>query len=165
MRIVLVCVAFLMMAPAAPQDSLDFRARYGDPDVQRFAIRPDITMTVEYGDDHKACILEIEPRQAFTRGTFPQAKTMPKEQMLQLLDEVDPPETRGAEIEPLFSNDFFAGAQCLVHGTIGRYTNASIGLTYIACDPPMGGLSGGVEAATVRFKRPACESLTKWNGQ
>lgn len=164
-RALIGCVAFLALAAPMPQSSLDLRARYGEPDVQRFAIRPDITMTVEYGDDHQACILEIEPRQAFIRGGLPQMKTISKEQMLQVLDEVAPPEMRGTETVPLFSNDFGSGGQCIGHGTVGLYANADISLAYVVCDPPMGHLTTGVESASVQFKRPACEPLTKWNSQ
>lgn len=158
------CLAFLALAAPMPQSSFDLHARYGEPDVQRFAIRPDITMTVEYGDDHRACILEIEPRQAFIRGMIPQMKTISKESMLQLLDEVAPPEMRGTETVPLFSNDSASGGQCLGHFTFGQYANVSISLSYVVCDPPMGHLATGVESASVFFKRPACEPLTKWNG-
>ena len=165
MRVLFACVAFLVLAAATPQSSVDLRARYGEPDVQRFALRPDITVTVEYGSDEKACILEVEPRKAFIRGMMPQLKTISKEQMLQLLDEVAPPEARGIESMPLFSNDFASGGQCVGHGTFGRYTNADISLSYIVCDPPMGRFTTGVQSARVQFKRPACESLNKWNSQ
>jgi len=164
MRGLLGCVAFLTLAAPMPQSSFDLHARYGEPDVQRFAIRPDITMTVEYGDDHRACILEIEPRQAFIRGRLAEMKTISKEETLRLLDEVAPPEIRGAEKVPLFSNDIETGSQCMGHGTFGQYANANISLSYIVCDPPMGRLTTGVEGARVQFTRPACESLTKWNG-
>jgi hypothetical protein len=159
------CVAFLALAAPMPQSSFDLHARYGEPDVQRFAIRPDITMTVEYGDDHRACILEIEPRQAFIRGRFAEMKTISKEETLRLLDEVAPPEIRGAEKLPLFSNDFATGPpQCLGHGTFGQYAEANISLAYVVCDPPFGHGAVAVQSARVQFTRPACESLTKWNG-
>jgi hypothetical protein len=164
MKLLLGSALLLLLGPPTRLDSFDMRARYGEPDVQRFAIRPDVTMTVEYGTDHKACILDIEPRQSFIRGTIPQMKVIPKEQMLQLLDEVAPPEMRGAEKVPLFSSDSVTGSQCLGHSTFGQYTNAGIGLSYIVCNPPMGGITDGMEEARVQFKRPACESLTKWNG-
>jgi hypothetical protein len=165
MRVLFSCVAFLVLAAPTPQGSVDLRARYGEPDVQRFGLRPDITVTVEYGSDQKACILEIEPRQAFIRGRLPQMKTISKEQMLQLLDEVAPPRTRGIESVPLFSNDFASGGQCMGHGTFGQYANVNISLSYIVCDPPMGRLTTGVQSARVQFNRPACESLNKWNSQ
>ena len=36
------------------QSSSDFRNQYGEPDRERFAARPGISLTVEYGSDHLA---------------------------------------------------------------------------------------------------------------
>lgn len=164
MRVVFGCVAFLALAAATPQDSVGLRARYGAPDVERFTIRPDITMTVEYGDDHRACILEIEPRQAFIHGWLRSQASFSKETALELLDEVAPPKIRGIEKMPLFSNDSTTGSQCLGHATVGQYAEANLSLAYVVCDPPFGHGAVAVQSARVQFTRPACESLTKWNG-
>jgi hypothetical protein len=102
LRILFGCVAFLALAATAPQSSFDLRTRYGEPDVQRFAIRPDVTMAVEYGSDGKACNFDIEPRHAFIHGTLIREKTISKEAALELLDEVAPAETRGKEHIPSF---------------------------------------------------------------
>lgn len=165
MRLLFACVVFLVLAALAPQDSVDLRARYGEPDVQRFAIRPDITLTVQYGSDHKACILEIEPRQAFVHGFIGSRASFSKERALELIDEVAPPEIRGLEKMPLFSNDSGSGGQCIGHSTFGQYANANISLAYVVCDPPFGHGAMAVQSAGVHFTRPACESLSKWNSQ
>lgn len=98
MRIVTGLLAFLAVAAAIPQDSFNFHARYGQPDVERFALRPDITMAVEYGSDGKACLLNIEPRQAEISAVNYDRPTMSKETATDLLKEVVPPETRGNSI-------------------------------------------------------------------
>ena len=48
------------------QSSQDFHNRYGEPDRERFAARPGISLTVEYGSDHLACHALIEPPQPLT---------------------------------------------------------------------------------------------------
>jgi hypothetical protein len=88
------CLMFLALAATAPQDSFDLRARYGDPDVERFAIRPDVTMTAAYGKDGKASELSIAPRQQFLRQSFTPGPTMEREAAMDLLNEVMP-ETGG----------------------------------------------------------------------
>jgi hypothetical protein len=95
------CLMFLALATTTPQDSLDLRARYGEPDVERFAVRPDVTMTVKYGSDGKASMLEIEPRHAFFQSVE-QLPSMPKETARDVLNDVLP-ETRGKELRPTAS--------------------------------------------------------------
>jgi hypothetical protein len=156
-RVLFACVAFLLLASPAPQSSFDLRARYGEPDVQRFAIRSDITMAVEYGSDHQACILEIEPRQAFIHGLFGSQESFSKETALQLLDEVAPPEVRGEDKMPLFQGGFQVSCG---GATLGLSEHAQMSMGLDLCKKPI-----GVRSLRVSFTRPACEPLTKWNSQ
>ena len=97
-------IVILAFAVTSVQDSFDLRNHYGPPDEERFAIRPDITMAVEYGSGGKACILDFEPRQAFIHGMTIRQATFSEETALGLLDEVTPPEIRGKLIAPLFGS-------------------------------------------------------------
>lgn len=90
---------FLALAATTPQDSLDLRARYGEPNLERFAIRPDVTMTAEYGAEGKARTLEIEPRHVFLHPFFEQQPSMTREAAMDALNEVIP-ETRGKDLGP-----------------------------------------------------------------
>jgi hypothetical protein len=157
LRAVLGCIAFLSLAAPTPQSSVDLRARYGEPDVQRFVIRPDITMTVEYGSDHQACILEVEPRQAFIHGLFGSQASFSKETALQLLDEVAPSELRGKDTMPLFSG--YVQTSCGGF-TTGLSEHAQLVMGLDLCKTP-----ATVRSLRVTFTRPACEPLTKWNSQ
>jgi hypothetical protein len=157
MRVLFSCVAFLVLVAPAPQSSFDFRARYGEPDVQRFAIRPDITVTVEYGSDHQACILEVEPRQAFVHGLIGSQASFSKETALQLLDEVAPPEVRGKDTMPLFEG--YMATSC-GGATFGESENAQVSAGLDLCKTPV-----TVRSLRVNFTRRACESLTKWNSE
>jgi hypothetical protein len=154
LRILLGCVAFLALAAPAPQSSFDLRARYGEPDVQRFAIRPDVTMAVEYGSDGKTCNFDIEPRHAFIHGTIIRQSTISKETALELIDEVAPADTRGKERIPLFSN--VISSSCNGQETFGDYDNVQIMIGFGSCELPV-----GVRSVSVRFKRPVCETSTK----
>jgi hypothetical protein len=93
------CLMFLALAATTPQDSLDLRARYGEPDLERFAIRPDVTLTAEYGSDGKARTLEIEPRHVFLHPFFEQQPSMSREAAMDALNEVMP-ETHGQNSGP-----------------------------------------------------------------
>jgi hypothetical protein len=141
-------------AAALLQDSFDLRKRYGPPDVERFAIRPDITMAVEYGSDGKACIVEFEPRQAFIHGMYIPELTFSKETALELLDEVTPPEIRGEEKTSLFGSGGFQSS--CIGGVFGEYENIQVSAGMHMCKTPI-----AVRSLSVRFKRPACEPLRK----
>jgi hypothetical protein len=61
MRIVLGSFVLLAAYLANPQSSSELRSRYGEPDIERFIMRPGIALTVEYGSDGLACEMLIEP--------------------------------------------------------------------------------------------------------
>ena len=144
----------LAFAVSAPQDSFDLRKRYGPPDMERFVIRPDITMAVEYGSDGKACIFDFEPRQAFIHGMLIRQLAVSKETALELLDEVTPLEIRGKEKCPLFACGGFQ-ASC-GGGVWGEYENIQVSAVMDMCKTPI-----AVRSLSVRFKRPVCEALMK----
>ena len=61
MRTVLGSFVLLTAYLASPQSSSELRSRYGEPDIERFIMRPGIALTVEYGSDGLACEMLIEP--------------------------------------------------------------------------------------------------------
>jgi hypothetical protein len=101
------------------QSSQDFHNLYGEPDRERFAARPGISLTVEYGSDHLACHALIEPPQPLT---YPEERPplMSLEGVSEVLDEVAPVAMRGKEIN----------ASVLVSGCneahVTEYENVSI---------------------------------------
>jgi hypothetical protein len=54
----LIATASVLLSPS----SQDFHNLYGEPDRERFAARPAISLTVEYGSDHLACSALIDPQ-------------------------------------------------------------------------------------------------------
>ena len=152
MRVACGTLVLLTFAAAPSQDSSDLRNRYGPPDLERFAIRPDITMAVEYGSDGKACIFDIEPRQAFIHGMAIRELTFSKETALELIDEVTPPGVHGQVKFPLFES---GGVQSSCLGIAwGAYENIQVSAGMHFCKDPI-----AVRSLTVRLRRPACDAL------
>lgn len=152
MRTLLACLAFFALAASEPQNSSNLRARYGQPDVERFAIRPDITVTAQYGHDGKACILLIEPRQAFVHSFYEKRQsTISKDVALELLDEAVPPATRGK----LLLGSVTAQTGCTAFETYS-YENMNVGFIHSFCIKP-----GGVATVQVNLKRTECDSGSK----
>jgi hypothetical protein len=129
--------------------SAELRARYGNPDVERFRVRPDVALTAEYGEDGPACAMRIEPRHLFNRTPVddPPA-TMAA--LTDVLDEVVPPEARGKKLGP--GPSFWGACRGALPPT--EYENVTVNVYYGLCDSTL--TPRGLE---VRFKRPACDSL------
>ena len=78
------------------QSSQDFHNRYGEPDRERFAARPGISLTLDYGFDHLACNALIEPPQPLIYREN-DALLMSPEAVTEILEEVAPANMRGKE--------------------------------------------------------------------
>src|SRR5258708_40333520 len=64
-RSFLVAAASFVLAPG----SQDLHNRYGEPDMERFIVRPGIGLTAQYGSDQLACQVLIEPPQPLIHQT------------------------------------------------------------------------------------------------
>jgi hypothetical protein len=139
---------------ATPQTSTDYYARYGRPDAERFVVRPDLALSVEYGSGGAVCKMRIEPLQSLTFSmaiwTNP---TAPVDEVTQVLNEVVPPETRGKElgVGKLFPH--VAGAPAPK-----EYENVTIIHEFGVGTTPL-----TLSSVAVLFKRPECESLPKYS--
>jgi hypothetical protein len=103
MRIGFVCLFFAVasgvLAPSAQQE---LHARYGEPNLERFMARPGIAVTVEYGSDHSACWVLIEP----PRPLFHPEENLPlmsSDTVTEILEEIAPTETRGTNVLSMIS--------------------------------------------------------------
>ena len=128
------------------QSSQDFHGRYGEPNRERFAARPGITLTVEYGPDHLACQALIEPPQPLTYSEE-QVPLMSSEGVSEVLEEVAPVIMRGKEINTVF---FVSG--CNEARTMD-YEKVSIMRTTHTCDPSSHDQD---VRTTITFKRENC---------
>ena len=96
MRIVAGCFVVAVGSVFLTQGSQDLHNLYGEPDRERFAARPGISLTVEYGSDHLACYALIEPPQPliYTEEKVP---LMSSEGVSEVLEEAAPIALRGKE--------------------------------------------------------------------
>jgi hypothetical protein len=128
------------------QSSQDLHNRYGEPDRERFAVRPGISLTVEYGSEHLACQALIEPPQPLTY-TEEDVPLMSSEGVSEILEEVAPIAIRGKEIS---DGSFQSG--CNV-GRFTEYENVSIMRSTHTCDSS----SHDQDVRTaISFKREIC---------
>jgi hypothetical protein len=149
-------------ASTASQSPKDFRARYGEPDAERFVIKRnatdqnankhDLTLMVEYGSDHEPCRMRVEPRHEFSRSLSAD-KSVPVEEFISVLDQLVPPEIRGEELgqrEPI-------GISCYQAPPPTEYQNVIVN-PHSFCDRPP-----AVIGMELHFKRPVCEDLPAYS--
>jgi len=142
------------VSPRPPQTPAEFRARYGQPDVERFHVRWDLDVATEYGADGRACKMRIEPHYDLYRA-YPDAPA-PPDMVADVLNEVVPPETRGTELGPGEKiKGAYAGA-----APPTEYENVTIIPYYGASARTL--LNRGVD---VLFKRDECASLSRYSDQ
>jgi hypothetical protein len=114
--------------------------------MERYAARPGISLTVEYGSDHLACQVLIEPPQPLVHQED-QARLMSSEAVSEVLEEIAPVAMRGKEIG---TGGFQSG--CNV-ARITEYENVSIMRSTHTCDPS----SPDQDIRTaITFKRNIC---------
>jgi hypothetical protein len=146
MRIVAGCLLVAVGSVLLTQSSQEFHSRYGEPDIERFAARPGISLAVEYGSDHLACQVVIEPPQSLIHQEE-QARLMSSDGASQVLEETAPVAMRGKE-----TNAMIDVTGCVqVHMT--DYDNVFIMRTTHTCD--VSSLDQDVRIA-ITFKRDIC---------
>jgi hypothetical protein len=146
MRIITGCLLVAVGSAFLPQSSQDFHSRYGEPNRERFSARPGISLTVEYGSDHLACVALIEPPQPLTY-TEENVPLMPSEGVSEVLEEVAPIAVRGKEIN---AGVFVSGCN---EAHMTEYENVSIMRSTHSCEPA----SHDQDVRTaITFKRDIC---------
>jgi hypothetical protein len=145
------CFVTLAVVAIGPQTSNEYHARFGNPDVERFVVRPDLNLTAEYGSDGLACRIRIERLPDQINGKFNQPPA-PTEEVTTVLDEVVPPEVRGKLVG---SGEQISG-RCHGAAPPTEYEKAEIRLYYGLCDKVP-----TVHGVEVYFKRPVCENDSK----
>lgn len=145
-RIFVGCLLIAVGSVVLTQSSEELRNRYGEPDLERFAVRLGINLTVQYGSDHLVCQALIAPPQSLIHQDE-QTSLMPSEGVSELLEEIAPVATRGKLIN---EGSFQSG--CNV-GRFTEYENVWIMRARHECDPS----SQDRDATTsITFKRDIC---------
>jgi hypothetical protein len=131
--------------------ALDLQIRYGDPDVQRFAVRSAVSLMVEYGPERTACRMLLEPEVSILRKNEP-AKYLRPELVTEILEEIIPESDRGAETSHSITK---SGCNEI---DIAEYLHVTIVRFRHNCQLPDPETEG---RATTTRKDAACQSLTK----
>jgi len=142
----LIATASVLLSPS----SQDFHNLYGEPDRERFAARPGISLTVEYGSDHLACSALIDPQPlTYSEEHVP---LMSSEGVSEVLEQVAPAAIRGKQISTSLTS-IGCNQVCLTD-----YENVSIMRSTHNCAPS----SQDQDMRTaITFKRDICPKQNK----
>jgi hypothetical protein len=151
MRISFGCSLLLAAYFANPQSSSELRSRHGEPDIERFIVRPGISLTVEYGSDRLACEMLIEPPLPLFHGDE-QTLYMSSDEVTSVLDDLVPLGMRGLQINHSIS-EMGRNRHELI-----EYQNVSIGRT---TDEGVPLKLEREMRANVIFKRDVCRGQSK----
>jgi hypothetical protein len=91
------CLFLAFGSAVLAPSSLEFHNRYSEPDLERYIARPGIALTVEYGSDHLACHVLVEPPHSLSRPDE-KARLMSSETVDRILEENLPVKVRGMSI-------------------------------------------------------------------
>jgi hypothetical protein len=146
MRLVAASLFIVAATAVLAPSSQDLHNRYGEPNLERFTARPGISVTVEYGLDHLACYVLIEPSQPLihTEEHNPQLSS---EAVTEILEEIVPMQMRG-NLTGISDTAFGFEVELI------DYENVSIMRSAVRCcasDP-----NRQEDRATVVFKRYVC---------
>jgi hypothetical protein len=119
--------------------------------MERFTARPGISLAVEYGSDHLACEILIEPPPSLIHQEE-QARLMSSEGVSEVLEEVAPVAMRGKEVN---SSVFVSGCN---YARLTDYEHVSLMRSTHTCDPS----SQDQDVRTaITFKRDICPEQNK----
>jgi len=141
------CLFLAAASAVLPQSSQDLHNRFGESDLERFMVRPGISLTVEYASDHMACRLLIESHQALFHAEE-NSPPMSSEAVTEILEEVVPTHIRGKQ-----TGRRITASGCNEFQTID-YENASITRSTHNCLPSK---PEREIRATITFKRDICQ--------
>jgi hypothetical protein len=121
----IVALASFGLAPSSPE----LHNRYGLSDLERFTARPGITAAVQYGADHLACQIKIEPFKTIVGEDAQPSPLISSQEVSELFEELVPRATRGKEI----GNGSFKSS-CAMEN-INEFENVTILRGGTACAP------------------------------
>ncbi len=146
MRTLIGCAVLLTASLSAAQTSQELHSRYGEPDIERFNVRPGIGVTLEYGSDGLTCQMVIEAQQPLVHREQPRRKMAP-DVVDGIIDEMVPPEVRGRKVDDLLQSTGCGQSH------VDFYENVSISRSTDHCLPLKPERDGSV---TIVFKRQTC---------
>lgn len=148
----------LIIAPCLAQTPSDLRRKYGKPRtlshkssqilVERYTVGRDITLTVKFVDQSRACQLRIEPTHALSGGI--RDAVMPADEAYKLTEELVPTAERGRLIK---SSKVGLGCSGVDYN---EYEHVMIAVA-TRCTQK----SAGTYSVNIRWKDKACEQIDR----
>lgn len=92
------CLFMATLGDVQAPSSQELQRLYSEPTMERYTVRPGITLTVEYGSDRLACQLLVE-RTGLLEEMKNQGPPISSRSVTEILQEVVPVATRGKEID------------------------------------------------------------------
>jgi hypothetical protein len=146
-RIAIPLLFLLIVTAAVAQTAIDLTARYGDPDVERFIVRPGITMVARYAEDRTACEMLIEPKHSIQRSDDKE-QSMATGTVSKIIDELVPESERGILLNRMIENMGASEFQ------VAEYQNVTISRYFVRYLPA----NHDEKSATVVRKDGLCSS-------
>lgn len=157
MRIVAGCLLLVVAALTPQQSSSDFHALYGQSHLERFTIRPGVTLTAQYGPDQVVCQMIVARLQPLLIKPMPFAPLLPENEANQIIDDLVPPNIRGPKIGNLGG---WQASQVFSSGE--DYQNVEISRVSIDCRKSP---EACVSTSAIRFKRKECDAINRESGE
>ncbi|HKF03016.1 MAG TPA: hypothetical protein VKB49_11915 [Candidatus Sulfotelmatobacter sp.] len=145
-RAVLLVFLSLSAIAAPAQSASELKARYGDPEVERFLVRPGVKLMARYASDRTACEILIGPMRSIIPRNEAAIYIRP-EVMTEIIEEVLPEANRGNLLE-----SFLTKSGCNEIET-KEYENVTITRFRHKCDLPNPEIEG---QAMIMRRSPSC---------
>src|SRR5688572_10406386 len=108
-----VAIIFLCVSSVMGQTPSEFEKKYGKP-VVSYQVSEHILMTPEYSPDGQVCRMWLHPRH-FAPNTRFISPTIPFQELKRVLNQLVPPQTRGAKKEPFDTGAAGGGADWMTY--------------------------------------------------
>jgi hypothetical protein len=137
--------------PVLELTAVDLHARYGDPEVERFLVRPGINLMVIYNPQRRVCEMIVEPERSMIPHDEPK-EDMPPELAREILDELLPEKTLG---------DVITGYAVMTGGHAARRSEyESVVITHVLVN--VGSQKPEMETRlTIESKESLCQAVNK----
>jgi hypothetical protein len=153
MRIVFGGLLLAMGVLAPQQSSSGYHSLYGQSDMDRFMVRPGVSLTVEYGQDQVACQMVVEGTRPLVSSARKADALLATNEVSQIIDDLVPPNTRGTKLRTLGS---WQSGQAFSSGE--EYENVEISRVTIDCTKFP---AACVARTYVKLKRKECDAVNK----
>jgi hypothetical protein len=139
----------LIRVSIAQSNTWELTAKYGPPEVERYQVTPEVSLTATYGRDRTVCQLSVEPRSAKSVSKPSASKgpiTISTDLVDRLLSELLPTGARQGEARVMVERMGCPGFLS------EDYDNVRITRATDECAPA----GKNVESLTIQWKRPEC---------